>query len=168
MPMPTSPDLYATRLLLLRHAKSSWDDPALLDLERPLAPRGERDAPRMGAELARLGILPDRVLVSPARRALQTARRFLPAAGVDPARVQIVPELYAAGPDALQRILNAVAGDGRCLLVVGHNPGLEAWGERLTGQALQMPTCALVCIRLDALDRGCLEWQVIPKTLRRT
>ncbi|MFC5585479.1 SixA phosphatase family protein [Nitratireductor kimnyeongensis] len=61
-------------LLLLRHAKSSWDDPSLADIERPLAPRGRRAAPLMGREILRRGWSPDYVLVSPARRAQQTWR----------------------------------------------------------------------------------------------
>lgn len=153
------------RLLLLRHAKSNWEDPALPDHKRPLAPRGERDAPRMGAELARRGRVPDRVLVSSARRARQTADRFLPAAGVDPEIQEVIPELYAASPVTLQRLLSAVPGAWRCVLVIGHNPGLEEWIERLTGQTQRMPTAALACIALDTLDRGRLEWHVAPKDL---
>ncbi len=110
------------QLLLLRHAKSSWDDAKLADFDRPLAPRGLKTAPLMGRELARRGWLPDLALVSPALRTRDTWR--LVAAEL-PKHVpaEFAEELYEAAPAAiLARVRQAKATS---LIVIGHNPGLQ-------------------------------------------
>jgi phosphohistidine phosphatase len=120
------------QLLLLRHAKSSWDDPALADFDRPLAPRGLKAAPRMGRELARRDWLPDLALVSPAQRTRETWR--LVSAEL-PARVPVefAEALFeATAGDILTEVRQATASAG-CLLVLGHNPGLEDLARRLAG-----------------------------------
>jgi phosphohistidine phosphatase len=118
------------QLLILRHAKSSWDDSALPDFDRPLAPRGLKTAPLMGRELARRGWLPDLVLVSPALRTRDTWRlvsqelpKNVPA--------QFAEELYEAAAGAiLARVRQARATS---VLVIGHNPGLQHFALRLAG-----------------------------------
>ncbi|RAZ83175.1 histidine phosphatase family protein [Mesorhizobium hawassense] len=118
------------QLLILRHAKSSWDDSSLADFDRPLGPRGQKTAPLMGRELARRGWLPDLALVSPALRTRETWRliaaelpRHVPA--------QFADELYEAAPAAiLTRVRQAKATS---LLVIGHNPGLQDFALRLAG-----------------------------------
>ena len=120
------------QLLLLRHAKSSWDDPALADFDRPLAPRGLKAAPLMGRELARRDWLPDLALVSPALRTRETWR--LVSAEL-PARVPVefAEGLFeATAGDILAEVQQAMASVG-CLLVLGHNPGLEDLARRLAG-----------------------------------
>jgi len=120
------------QLLLLRHAKSSWDDPALADFDRPLAPRGLKAAPRMGRELAKRDWLPNLALVSPALRTRETWR--LVSAEL-PARVPVefAEGLFeAAAGDVLAEVQQAIASAG-CLLVLGHNPGLEDFARRLAG-----------------------------------
>ena len=120
------------QLLLLRHAKSSWDDPVLADFDRPLAPRGLKAAPRMGRELARRDWLPDLALVSPAQRTRETWR--LVSAEL-PARVPVefAEALFeATAGDILAEVQQAIASAG-CLLVLGHNPGLEDLARRLAG-----------------------------------
>ncbi|MBM2711464.1 histidine phosphatase family protein [Mesorhizobium caraganae] len=120
------------QLLLLRHAKSSWDDPALADFDRPLAPRGLKAAPMMGRELARRDWLPDLALVSPALRTRETWR--LVSAEL-PARVPVEFTerlFYATAGDILAEVQQAIASAG-CLLVLGHNPGLEDFARRLAG-----------------------------------
>jgi len=120
------------QLLLLRHAKSSWDDPALADFDRPLAPRGLKAAPMMGRELARRDWLPDLALVSPALRTRETWR--LVSAEL-PARVPVefAEGLFdATAGDILAEVQQAIASAG-CLLVLGHNPGLEDLARRLAG-----------------------------------
>ncbi|MER9405067.1 histidine phosphatase family protein [Mesorhizobium caraganae] len=120
------------QLLLLRHAKSSWDDPALADFDRPLAPRGLKAASLMGRELARRDWLPDLALVSPALRTRETWR--LVSAEL-PARVPVefAEGLFdATAGDILAEVQQAIASAG-CLLVLGHNPGLEDFARRLAG-----------------------------------
>jgi phosphohistidine phosphatase len=119
-------------LLLLRHAKSSWGDRRLDDAERPLAPRGARAARRMGRYLAEAGLVPDLVLCSTARRAVETWERAA-AELPRPPRVRFERDLYLADPE---RILAAVAGadpGAKRLLVVGHNPGFQALAVELAG-----------------------------------
>ena len=120
------------QLLLLRHAKSSWDDPALADFDRPLAPRGLKAAPRVGRELTRRDWPPDLALVSPALRTRETWR--LVSAEL-PARVpaEFAEALFeATAGDILAEVQQAIASAG-CLLVLGHNPGLEDLARRLAG-----------------------------------
>ena len=112
------------RLVLLRHAKSSWSDDRLADAERPLTERGERDAPRIGARLRERGIRPDLVLSSPAVRARSTAKLAAQALSLGPGAIRIESSLYLAAPEEVMAIVLAQAENVGCLLVVGHNPGL--------------------------------------------
>ncbi|RUU50438.1 histidine phosphatase family protein [Mesorhizobium sp. M2C.T.Ca.TU.002.02.1.1] len=118
------------QLLILRHAKSSWDDPALADFDRPLAPRGLKTAPLMGRELARRGWLPDLALVSPALRTRDTWRLI---AQELPKHVQaeFAEELYEAAPAAVLARVRQVRATS--VLVIGHNPGLQHFALRLAG-----------------------------------
>jgi phosphohistidine phosphatase len=119
------------RLMLLRHAKSSWTDPGLDDRQRPLSPRGEKAAPAMGTFMRRRELIPDLVLCSPARRARETWR--LMAKEVPEAPVPSVEEaVYDFGNGG--RLLEAVRRRGdkaRSVLVVGHNPSIERLALRL-------------------------------------
>lgn len=120
------------QLLLLRHAKSSWDDPGLADFDRPLSGRGLKAAPLVGRELARRGWLPDLALVSPALRTRDTWRLV---AAEWPAKVpaDFAEALYeATTTDILAEVRQATVSAG-CLLVLGHNPGLEEFARRLAG-----------------------------------
>jgi phosphohistidine phosphatase len=158
-------------LLLLRHAKSSWDDDGLPDIERPLTPRGDRDARRIGKALGRRDPLPDLVLSSTARRARQTVAVVLRAAHLS-LEPQFTPALYAASSDEILHLVRALPGACACALLVGHNPGFEELLGRLTGTAEPMPTAALACISLDnvywrdvADGKGQLTDLLIPKQL---
>ncbi|PZV33347.1 SixA phosphatase family protein [Mesorhizobium kowhaii] len=120
------------QLLLLRHAKSSWDDPDLDDFDRPLAGRGLKAAKLMGRELATRDWLPDLVLVSPALRTRDTWRLVAAELPAHP-RVAFAEALYdASATDILNQIHQADASSGS-LLVVGHNPGLEDLAKQLAG-----------------------------------
>jgi phosphohistidine phosphatase len=160
------------RLLLLRHAKSSWDDASLRDFERPLAPRGQRDAPAMGEALKRRGPLPDFALSSPAARARDTVEAVIAAASLDLAP-QFDESIYGASSAELMRVVRRLPDESSCALLVGHNPGFEDLLYRLTQASESMPTAALACIEL-AVDRwedvedgeGKLLWLLTPKTLK--
>ena len=118
------------QLLLLRHAKSSWDDPALPDHARPLNARGKRAAAAMAEAMAELGLLPDVVLVSSARRALQTLEALAPLAGV---LVEPMDALYLARWEKLLDALRGLPETARSVMLVGHNPGLHELAMALAG-----------------------------------
>ena len=137
-------------LILVRHAKSSWEDPALPDKERPLNDRGEHDAPKMGKRLAQRGVEPDLILSSPAQRALTTARII--AKKLDYKRKNIVVEegLYPGGADTLLDVIRELDDKHECVMLFGHNPGLAELAHRLAGEITDMPTCAAAELRFDA------------------
>ena len=119
------------QLLLLRHAKSSWDEPHLSDHARPLNMRGRQAAAAMAGEMRRLGLLPDLVLVSSARRTLQTLAALEP--WEDPPRIEPLDALYLAPASDLMETLRHAAPTARCVLLVGHNPGLHDLAMLLAG-----------------------------------
>ncbi|WP_241503758.1 SixA phosphatase family protein [Ferruginivarius sediminum] len=157
---------------LLRHAKSSWEDPTLADHDRPLAPRGRKAAPRMGAYLRREGLVPNLVLSSTALRARQTWELVAPSLPPD-IRVEFRKEIYGTDPVELLGILRTSPDDAGTVMLIGHNPALEDCAARLAGagdpaalkrMASKYPTAALAEIAFDA-DR----WSVIePGTGRLT
>ena len=109
---------------LLRHAKSSWDDPALADFDRPLNPRGRKAAALMGAEMRRRAQTFDLAIASPARRVAETIERVeaeLPA----PLDLRIEPSIYEASSDRLLQLVRSAGDEIGSLLLVGHNPGLQ-------------------------------------------
>lgn len=111
------------RLVVVRHAKSSRDDPGLADHDRPLAPRGHRALGPLRAHLDGLGLRPDLVLCSSALRAVETLDGFRDLLGPQ-ARVEVEDRLYAASTGTLLERLRAIDDDPGCVVVVGHNPGL--------------------------------------------
>jgi phosphohistidine phosphatase len=141
-------------LYLLRHAKSSWDDPARDDHDRPLAPRGVRAATRMAEHLREAGVAPDLVLCSSAARARQTLELVAPA--LEHADVQFEERLYAATAGQLLERLHALPEAVESVAVVGHNPGLQELaldlagrGAKLSQLAAKLPTGALAVLRTD-------------------
>jgi phosphohistidine phosphatase len=142
------------RLCLLRHAKSSHDDPSLADQERPLAPRGERAARAIGDYMREHGILPALLLCSSATRARQTLDGVSAALG-DSATVQIESDLYEASPAELLERLRRIPGDIPSAMLIGHNPALErlaldlaTTGPELDDMARKYPTGALAVLEL--------------------
>ncbi len=143
---------------LLRHAKSSWDDPAVSDFDRPLNERGRTAAIRMGEEFRKLGLDYDLALVSTARRAADTFALVRDCWGRGPdLDVRPEPRLYAASLDDLLAIIAETPSAVERLLLVGHNPGLHQLATRLvqggaspleTALAAKLPTCTLVEIGL--------------------
>lgn len=135
-------------LLLMRHAKSSWDDSRLSDFERPLNERGLSTAPYMGSVMAENNLSPDRILSSPAERAKQTA--FLVKDGGNlPAVVELDENIYEASPFRLLEIVNDTPASVDTLMLVGHNPGMEGLLKILTGETHSIPTAALIKIPLN-------------------
>jgi len=138
-------------LLILRHAKSSWDIPALADHDRPLNKRGRRDAPRMGALLRDQGLVPDIILSSTAKRARATAELAGEAAGYS-GPISLTSKLYLAAPEDYIAVLRNLPAEIETAMVVGHNPGLEDLLEELTGLAEHLPTAALARVALPIAD----------------
>jgi phosphohistidine phosphatase len=165
------------RLLLLRHAKSSWADAGLRDHERPLNARGREAAPRVGRYLDREGLVPDLVLCSSARRTCETVARLrLP----EKVPVEVSHDLYLGSPDAVLDLVRQVDDTVATLLVVGHNPTTHELALTLAGAgdadlvddlARRFPTGALAGLAFDgdwrSLDAGAarLERFVAPRDL---
>jgi phosphohistidine phosphatase len=151
------------QLLLMRHAKSSWEDPSLSDFERPLAARGREAAPRMGRELARRGWQPELVLVSPAARTRATWE-LVAAELPGPASADFPDTLYDASTEGILSEARQTPKEVKTLLILGHNPGLENLAGRLAGEnsnakALQrlrekFPTAALARFEFDGKWAG--------------
>jgi phosphohistidine phosphatase len=134
-------------LLILRHAKSDWGDSSLPDHDRPLAKRGQKDAPRVGKVIHERGLDPQVIVCSGARRARQTAEAAIQAGGLT-ARLQIEPELYGGGAQAYLDALNRLPPEVERAMVVGHNPDLEDLLSSLTGRVETLPTAALALVKL--------------------
>ncbi len=137
-------------LFLVRHAKSSWDDTAMPDKDRPLSDRGKRDAPKMGERLAKRDGKPDLILSSPARRALKTAEII--AKKLDYKRKDIVVDdrLYAVKADDLLGVIRKLGDKLERVMVFGHNPELTELAHRLSTEITHMPTCAVAEFTFDA------------------
>ena len=138
-------------LLILRHAKSSWDHPGLRDHDRPLNPRGRRDAPRMGRFLVERDLVPDRIVSSTAVRARTTAELAAAEFGED-VEIETTYDLYGASPDGYVEVAEAMGGTAERLMLVGHNPGITSLVWHLTGEGEYMPTAALTAVELDIDD----------------
>ena len=149
-------------VLLLRHAKSSWDTLSLPDYDRPLAKRGQKAAPLIGAAIARLDLTPDLILCSGAARTRETLALALPALGTPEPEVIYDDAIYMAPPAALMTLLRKLptgSNAPKTVMVVGHNPGLEELSELLVGggdadaqelMAEKFPTGALAVFTFDA------------------
>lgn len=136
------------RLLLLRHAKSSWDDSDLADFDRPLNDRGEATAPFMGELIAGRGLAPEEIVSSPAKRALQTATLIKESGGIE-APIKLDERIYEASPQALAQVVSEFRDSLDVVMMVGHNPGFEGFVSFLTGKYESMPTAAVAVIDLN-------------------
>lgn len=142
-------------VLLLRHAKSRWDEPGLDDHDRGLAPRGEKAARRIGKAIAARGWRPELVLCSTARRTRDTWE-LVEAALPQPApELKLLKGLYLATPSALLAVIRRQPDAARTVVVVGHNPGLQGLAVALAGRTAsselreKYPTGALACLEFD-------------------
>ena len=115
----------ARHLLILRHAKSAWDTDAVSDFERPLAKRGKRDAPAMGAWMHEQGLIPDHIISSPAERAKQTIIGVCRAMDIKKKAIHWDTRIYGADTEGLLEVLSDVPKKAKTTLLVGHNPGIE-------------------------------------------
>ena len=137
-------------LFLIRHAKSSRDDPSLADKDRPLNDRGKRDAPRMGKRLAKRDVKPDLILSSPTARALKTAEIIAKELDYKRKNILVDDRLYAVEADELLDVLHELGDKVRCAMLVGHNPEVTELAHRLSSKITHMPTCAVADFTFDA------------------
>ncbi len=141
------------RLTLLRHAKSSWDEAGLDDFDRPLNPRGRRDAPQMGRRLRETAQVPDLLISSPAVRAVTTARMAAREMGFPEERIIEDRSLYHASARELFAVVQSLETRAGHLMLVGHNPGLTDFASSLSDARIDnLPTASLFCVDLDIID----------------
>lgn len=145
-------------LYLVRHAKSSWDDPLLDDFSRPLNARGKRDAPTMAKRLKEKRVLLDLIVSSPAERAIATAREIARTLNFDQHKIKTLPELYHASPERILETLKQISDKVDTLLLVGHNPGLTEFIDALTEINIDnVPTCGMAAFKLNIASWKALE-----------
>jgi phosphohistidine phosphatase len=140
-------------LLILRHAKSSWQDSGLDDHDRPLNKRGKQAAPQMGRLLKAQDLVPELIVSSTAKRARKTAALVAENCGYE-GSVEVNQQLYHASAGQAIAVLTELYHDEARVMLVGHNPGVEELLEVLTGQVAALPTAALAQVELP-ID----QWQ---------
>ena len=136
-------------LLLVRHAKSSWEHPGVSDHDRPLNDRGLRDAPAMGRRLAERGVAPDVILSSTAVRARTTAELIAHALEFGAARVITDERLYGASADEVLRVIGELDDEVVCAMVIGHNPETASLAHQFSDEIHEMPTSAVAEFTFD-------------------
>jgi phosphohistidine phosphatase len=154
------------RLILLRHAKSSWSDPEQDDADRPLNERGRLAAPLVGAWIAERAGTPDQVVISYARRAVETwqgvRRQF-----DDPPVPVVDRRLYMADPATMLDVLREVPAAARTVLMIGHQPGLSSFVRKLAGSGApahcaeafgRFPTASAAILEFEDGDWSATDW----------
>ncbi len=138
-------------LILVRHAKSSWDDPTLPDFDRPLNERGKKDAPKMAKRLANKKISIDAFISSPAKRAKKTAELFIKEFGRDENQIILFPSLYHADVKDFYEVISMVDDKFKSIAVFSHNPGITSFANTLVEKAQldNMPTCSVFAVKAD-------------------
>ena len=158
-------------LLLLRHAKSSWDNASLKDFDRPLNERGLKTAPKIGSFMRERKLQPGFVLSSPAIRAKETIELVSQAAGLT--HITFEPAIYEATAERLLQIISRLDNQVKTAMLVGHNPGFDDLLAALTGEHRHLSTAALACVEFKVASwrdvvygSGKLLWLVKPKDLK--
>jgi len=155
--MPARPLL---RLTLVRHAKTEPGRPGQEDWDRVLEPRGQRDAPEMARRVKQLSPKIDRILSSPAVRAITTATIMTRELGVSAHKVQQDERLYLASPKDMLAVIRELGEKARHLMVVGHNPGITEFADRISRERGidNMPTCAIYTLQFEIAAWSELQW----------
>jgi phosphohistidine phosphatase len=148
------------RLTLVRHAKTEPARPGQEDWDRVLEPRGQRDAPEMARRLKQISPKVDRVLSSPAVRAITTATIMTRELGVSAQKVQQDERLYLASPKDMLAVIRELGERSRHLMVVGHNPGMTEFADKISSERGidNMPTCAVYTLQFEIAAWSELEW----------
>jgi phosphohistidine phosphatase len=138
-------------LYVVRHAKSSWENTDLPDLERPLNDRGKTDAPRMGKRLKEKEIYPELLISSPAKRAFSTAKRIAEILNYKAENIKIKEKLYHAGADQILGVLKNVKDSIESVMIFGHNPGLTDFVNEFSEEDFvtdNIPTCGIAAFHI--------------------
>jgi phosphohistidine phosphatase len=138
-------------LILVRHAKSSWDDPTLPDFDRPLNERGKKEAPKMAKRLADKNINIEGFISSPAKRAKRTAELFIKEFDKDENEIILFPSLYHADVNDFYEAISLVNDKFKCIAVFSHNPGITSFANKLIlkAQLDNMPTSSVFAVKAD-------------------
>lgn len=139
------------RLIVMRHAKSDWGDESLSDHQRPLNPRGRRDAPRMAAWLEENGLVPRLILSSSSERTRQTVELMLPCWAKRP-HVLFTDELYLASVGQMVSTIQLEHEGAESIMILAHNPGVSTLVGLLSGQSAELPTAAVAAFEVEAKD----------------
>jgi phosphohistidine phosphatase len=147
-------------LYIIRHAKSSWNNPVLDDLERPLNDRGREDAPRMGARLRERNIAADTLITSPATRALSTCEIIADEIGFARDKIRTDERLYHATENVILKIVREQPDTVQQVVLFGHNPGLTDFANRISTNLRldNLPTCGIVALRFQGTWKE-VDWR---------
>lgn len=147
------------KLILLRHAKSAWTQDGQSDFERRLNERGIADCKEMSGRLSKRQLRPQRIICSSATRATETASLVARELGLPAGTLVFDKRLYLAEPADLMVVLNAQSAQDTTLMLVGHNPGITAFANRLgDGYVDDMPTCCYAEISFEAKRWSDVDW----------
>ena len=150
-------------LILIRHAKSSWDDINQKDIDRPLNDRGKKDAPEMAKRLQEKEIKIDLFVTSPAKRAKKTAKLFVEEYKSDPDGILVVEDLYDPSFEDFMKTILALPDDKNVVALFAHNPGITEFSNSLTNVKVDdMPTCAAFAVGIDIK-----EWKVFKEAEKK-
>ena len=137
-------------LILVRHAKSSWDEAGLSDSERPLNERGKRDAPEMAARLRKRGLTIDKLVSSPAERAFRTARYFAKEFEIKKEAIAVEKTLYGALPAQFLQVAASLKDKYGTVLFFSHNPGITDFANTITNvRTDNIPTCGVFGVQAN-------------------
>ena len=137
-------------LILVRHAKSDWNEAGLSDIERPLNERGKKDAPLMAKRLRKKGVKIDAFVSSPAKRALRTARFFAEEFDVKKDDIQVEKSLYGALTSQFEQVVASGKDKDDTIAIFSHNPGITEYANTLCNvHTDNMPTCGIFAVQAD-------------------
>jgi len=138
------------QLILIRHAKSSWDDLSARDFDRDLSERGRSDAPFMGHRLAERGLVPDAFLISSSQRTRSTAELMAEQFSFPAEKIEFKNELYLASPSTMLKLIRHTPDHVQRLALLAHNPGLTELANQLTRTCIDsIPTCGVVTLEMS-------------------
>lgn len=137
------------KLIVIRHAKSSWDKPWQNDHDRPLAERGFRDAPKMAKRLKKRGIEPDLILSSSALRAVQTAKITAQEFSFPEEKIKVEKSLFHAAPDIILKSIHMQKDSHATIFIIGHNPGMNELINELGIEIDNLPTSGQLGLKMD-------------------
>lgn len=150
-------------LYVVRHAKSSWDEPDQADFDRSLNERGKRDAPRMGKRLKEKRVHPDVIITSPAKRAKSTARRIAKVLEYPKEKIKTDDLLYHATDDQILAVLQKMNDKHDTVMYFGHNPGLTDFVNSIMNierDIDNVPTCGVIAFQFSIDSWKQLTWGI--------